>query len=116
MVPGGMMLVAVASFKGSPMVTSFAVALAARWPVPGAIVMEADPAGGDLAPRFRLSRHPGLRELADASTTGADALDLGRYTARLPLGVDVIPTPGDIPEEAGRPGPGSFGGTESAVR
>ncbi len=49
-------LVAVASVKGSPGVTTLCVALAACWPDPaGAIVVEADPAGGDVAMRFGLA-------------------------------------------------------------
>ena len=46
------MLVATGSVKGSPGVTSTALALAAVWPRP-AVLLEADPAGGDLAYRCR---------------------------------------------------------------
>ena len=50
------MLIAVCSLKSSPGVTTLAVALGARWPGPEVpIVVEADPAGGDLLTRFRLS-------------------------------------------------------------
>src|SRR5690349_14561468 len=89
------MLVAVASFKGSPAVTSLAVALAARWPAPGAVVVEADPAGGDLAFRFGLRREPGLSELAIDTRLGHQEPDLLAYTQRLPIGVDVVFAPPD---------------------
>lgn len=46
------MLVALASIKGAPGVTSTALTLAAVWPRP-VVVLEADPAGGDLAYRCR---------------------------------------------------------------
>ena len=46
-----MSLVALAADKGSPGVTTAAVALAAVWPRP-ALVAECDPSGGDLAMRL----------------------------------------------------------------
>ncbi len=88
------MWVTVASVKGSG-VTSLAVALAARCPMPGAIVVEADPAGGDLAFRFGHHREPGLSELAADTRGGAGGRDLSAYTQRLPLGVDVVFAPAD---------------------
>lgn len=87
------MWVTVASVKGSG-VTSLAVALAARWPLPGAVVVEADPAGGDLAFRFGRRREPGLSELA-ADTRSGQARELAAYVQRLPLGVDVVFAPAD---------------------
>lgn len=44
------MLISLASVKGSPGVTSTALALAAVWPRP-VVLLEADPSGGDLAYR-----------------------------------------------------------------
>ncbi|BCB74494.1 hypothetical protein Pflav_009040 [Phytohabitans flavus] len=97
------MLVAVASIKGSPFVTSVTVALAARWPVPGAVVVEADPAGGDLAFRFGHRREPGLSELAADTRAGDQGRDLAAYTQRIALGVDVVFAPADqlVDEPAG---------------
>ena len=46
------MIVTVCSDKGSPGVTTLAVAIGLVWPVPR-LVLEADPAGGDLAFRMR---------------------------------------------------------------
>jgi hypothetical protein len=77
------------------MVTSFAVALAARWPTPGATVVEADPTGGDLAFRFGHPREPGLSDLATDTRLGGQEPELAAYTQRLPLGVDVVFAPAD---------------------
>ena len=89
------MLLAVASFKGSPLVTSLAVALAARWPTPGAVVVEADPAGGDLAFRFGHRREPGLSDLATDTRSGSQEPDLTAYAQRIALGCDVVFGPAD---------------------
>ncbi len=71
------MLIALTSLKGSPGVTTFTVALAANWPVAARrLVVECDPAGGDLAQRFGLAPSPGLLSLAAA--------------ARQPAGPDVV--------------------------
>lgn len=55
------MLVTVCSAKGSPGVTSLALAIAAAWPDQTATLLEVDPTGGDLA--FRC-RHMSGREVA----------------------------------------------------
>ncbi|MEJ3741733.1 hypothetical protein WEI85_00325 [Actinomycetes bacterium KLBMP 9797] len=89
------MLVTVASIKGSPFVTSLAVGLVARWPAPGAVLVEADPAGGDLAFRFGHRREPGLSELAADTRAGDQGRDLAAYTQRIALGVDVVFAPAD---------------------
>jgi hypothetical protein len=107
------MLVAVASFKGSPMVTSLAVALAARWPTPGAVLVEADPTGGDLAFRFGLRREPGLSELATDTRLGNQEPDLLAYTQRLPFGVDVVFAP---PDQQTDPDPRGIGDAGEAVQ
>lgn len=71
------MLIALTSLKGSPGVTTFAVALAANWAVAvRRLVIECDPAGGDLAQRFGLAPSPGLLSLA--------------AVARQPTGPDVV--------------------------
>jgi cellulose biosynthesis protein BcsQ len=85
-------LIAVGSVKGSPGATTFAVALAARWagqePV---VVVEADPAGGDLATRFGHYPEPGLVALA---TAGRRADNEAPVVAQcLALGVDVVLAP-----------------------
>lgn len=83
------MLVAVGSVKGFG-ATTLAEALAARWPRPNAVVVEADPAGGDLAFRFGHHREPGLAELAADARRGGGGIQLSSYTQRLPLGVEVV--------------------------
>lgn len=85
------MLVAVCSLKGSPGVTTLAIALAARWPG-GArrVLVECDPSGGDVAARFSLAASPGLVSLAAAMRRGSDPALLWRHTQRLPGGLAVI--------------------------
>lgn len=87
------MLVAVLSLKGSPGVTTFGVALAARWPQ--AVLVEADPAGGDIAMRFSLAAVPGLVSLAAAARGGGDHTLLMRHTQVLPGDVPVVSAPPD---------------------
>jgi hypothetical protein len=113
------MLIVVASVKGSPGATTLALGLAALWPRLGAVLVEADPAGGDLAARF--GHHPdhpdrpGLSGLAAAtlqsaahaaapsatpsttsptvpSAAGSPAGGglLARFGQRLPVGADVV--------------------------
>ena len=68
-----MALVAVASGKGAPGVTTASVVLAAVWPRP-VLMAECDPAGGDLVYRFpaadggRLEPGRGLLSLAAAAS------------------------------------------------
>jgi hypothetical protein len=71
-------------------VTTLALAVAARWPQPGtALLVEADPAGGDLAARFGLRPAPGLTSAAAAG--GADARLPGGHVQQLPgVGVAVL--------------------------
>lgn len=115
------MLIAVASVKGSPGATSLAVGLAVCWPTPGAVLVEADPAGGDLAFRFGCRRDPGPAELATDTRMGSRVPDLGAYTRRLPLGVDVVFAPPDqktsTSTDLGGPGCGDvYGESVQVVR
>jgi MinD-like ATPase involved in chromosome partitioning or flagellar assembly len=62
-----MAVVAFASAKGSPGATTAVAALAATWPAGrDLVVVELDPAGGDLAARLDLAAEPGLVTLAAA--------------------------------------------------
>src|SRR3954454_11814879 len=75
------MLIALASVKGSPGVTSTALALAAVWPRP-VVLLEADPSGGDLAYRCRaahggpVSANRGLLRLAASVRGGTPSPDV----------------------------------------
>ncbi|SCE63843.1 hypothetical protein GA0070216_10140 [Micromonospora matsumotoense] len=81
------MLVAVASVKSGG-ATTVAATLAAVWPGESALLIEADPAGGDLGGWHRLPDNPGLASLANACRTGQ--VDLSEHTTRLPFGVDAV--------------------------
>lgn len=90
------MLIAVGSVKGSPGATSTALGLAAIWPRP-VVLLEADPAGGDLAYRCNgahggpLAPHKGLLKLVAAVRTGTPRADcIENQAERLACGVDVV--------------------------
>ncbi len=90
------MLVAVLSVKGSPGVTTFSVALAARWPAPDRpVLVEADPSGGDLAARFSLDSTPGLLSLAAAARRSTDPAVVWQHVQGLPGGLPVVVAPAD---------------------
>lgn len=85
-----MTLVAFASAKGSPGATTAALLLAASWPADrGCLLVEADPAGGDVAAWFQLGADPGLVSLAAAGRHELDAATLGEHVQRLPGGREV---------------------------
>ncbi len=80
-----MSVLAFASAKSSPGVTTAVVALAAGWPRHrGVLVVEADPSGGDLAPRFDLSTDPGLVTLAAAGRRELSPETLSNHVQTLP--------------------------------
>ena len=90
------MLVAICSAKGAPGVTSTALALAASWPRP-VVLLEADPAGGDLAYRCRSASggpvfaSPNLVTLAAAVRGGVPSPTvLGENAQQLACGVDLV--------------------------
>ncbi len=89
-----MSLLAIASVKGSPGVTTATVALAATWPEGrAAVVAEADPAGGDLAARFGLAEEPGLMSWAAASRRAPATQELLRHTQEIPGGIRALVAP-----------------------
>ena len=112
------MLVTVCSAKGSPGVTSLALAMAAVWPERAATLLEADPTGGDLA--FRC-RHESGREVATspnlvslATAVRGSSLDglvdpglLGEHSQNLACGVRLVP---GVPAPAQARGLGSLWG------
>src|SRR5699024_9018881 len=91
------MLVAVCSAKGSPGVTTTAAAVAASWPA-GAVLVEADEAGSDLAVWARTSRGqplaqtPTVATLADAARQStADPALVRRYGQPVGDRLTVVP-------------------------
>jgi hypothetical protein len=77
--------IAFSSAKGSPGVTTAVAALAATWPADRAlVVVELDPAGGDLVVRFDLATEPGLVTLAAAGRRDLGAETLLAHTQVLP--------------------------------
>ena len=90
-----MALVAVASDKGAPGVTTASVVLAAVWPRP-VLLAECDPAGGDLLYRFpaadggRLDPGRGLLSLAVAARRGLRPEQVWEHTQTLRGGLAVL--------------------------
>jgi hypothetical protein len=90
-----MALIALAADKGSPGVTTAAVALAAVWPR-RALYAECDPHGGDLVYRMPaehggpLDPNRGLVSLAIEARRGFDASVLPRHTQRLHGGLEIL--------------------------
>jgi MinD-like ATPase involved in chromosome partitioning or flagellar assembly len=89
-----MTTIAVLSVKHAPGVTTAAVALAAAYGE-GALVVEADPSGGDIAARSRLTLEPGLLTLAAAGRRVGTALDFSPHLQALPGGGGVVVAPVD---------------------
>lgn len=90
-----MALIAIAAAKGSPGVSSTAAALATAWPRP-ALLADLDPAGGDLALRYRradggpLDPDRGLMSLAASVRRGSADFDMSDHTESIGGGVEVL--------------------------
>lgn len=83
-----MSLLALGSAKGSPGVSTAALALAAVWPpAKSVIVAEVDPAGSALAPRFALPYDRGVSSLAPASRRRFLAAEISEHAQVLPIGM-----------------------------
>ena len=88
------MLIAICSLKGSPGVTTWAVALAASWPqLARAVLVECDPSGGSLATRFGLAPAPGLVSLAAAARRDTAPGLLWSHVQALPGGLPAVVAP-----------------------
>lgn len=104
-----MALIAVAADKGSPGVTTTAVALAAVWPR-RVLLAETDPAGGDLVYRSRaahggvLDPNSGLLSLAATARRGLAAEQLWDHAQPLVGGLDVLVGIGSAEQAAGLAG------------
>lgn len=90
-----MALVALASAKGSPGVTTASLALGALWPRP-VLLAECDPAGSDVAVRMTgaggapLNSDRGLVSLAAAGRKGLDDEVILAHSQQLDGGLDVL--------------------------
>ena len=90
-----MALIAIASDKGAPGVTTAALALAAVWPRP-VLLAECDPAGGDLVYRFpavgggHLDPRRGVLSLAVVARRGMQPQQVWEHAQKLHGGLDVL--------------------------
>ncbi|MDR7171744.1 DNA-binding SARP family transcriptional activator [Nocardia kruczakiae] len=90
------MLVAVAGVGPGSGVTTTTVALARTWPGPEqAVIVEADPAGGQLAALTGADQYRGLASMARAASAGAPAraLEFTGHAQLLPGGVTFLASP-----------------------
>lgn len=94
------MIVGVCSDKGSPGVTTLAVALGLVWPGEQCLVMECDPSGGVLSFRMQhaeigglLQPEPTVASLASEVRRGLPGDGLRRFCQPTTLGIPVIPGP-----------------------
>jgi hypothetical protein len=95
-----MTVVALTSAKHAPGVTTLALALTSAWADTGpALLVEADPAGGDVAARVGLPLEPGLVSLAAAARRPTVLLDLDAHSQALPAGGEAVLAPSS-PEQA----------------
>ena len=86
-----MSVVTLASIKGSPGVTTAALALAAAWPSGRRVLLvEADPFGGDLAPRHGSTITHGLPSLFAAARRSLAPEAVWDHVDHLPGGLPVL--------------------------
>jgi hypothetical protein len=96
-----MMLVAIGSLKASPGVSTAAMAVAAMWPTASRVLLvEADPAGGDVAARFALAPDPGLVSLSAAARREHGAEVAFTHIQQLPGGLPVVAAPSSAEQSA----------------
>lgn len=86
-----MTVVAMASYKGAPGVTTLACLVGATWPgAQSPTVVECDPAGGDLAARFGLAGLTGWSSLVAAVRRPGAEPSIADHLQQLPGGLDVL--------------------------
>ena len=92
-----MTVVSLCSAKGSPGVSTLALALGSQWPRERTVaVVELDPSGGDFAARFGLLASLGTASLLAChrdSVRDGDVLEIESHLQRLPGGLEVIAGP-----------------------
>jgi hypothetical protein len=90
------MLIAMGSWRGSPGVTTTALALAECWPDSGrAVVVECDPRGGSVASRFLMAGARTIEGLASDARHGGNTTLLAEHARTTPAGVQVVTAPED---------------------
>jgi hypothetical protein len=94
------MLVALASLKASPGVTTTALALTASWPAQRRLLIEADPSGGDLGPWLGLPPTPGLVGLAAAARHERGRSVIWRHARELAAGTHLVVAPAGAEQAA----------------
>jgi MinD-like ATPase involved in chromosome partitioning or flagellar assembly len=96
-----MPLIALASVKSSPGVTTTALALASMWKTaPRRLLVEADPGGGDLGLWLGLPAGAGLAGLAAAARHGHEAGLAWRHARELPGGTHLVAAPAGAEQAA----------------
>lgn len=95
-----MTLLALASLKASPGVTTAAVALGGVWPRDGALLVEADPDGGVLTTRFDLpAEGRSMTSLAAAGRHRVTEALVRQHAQTLPGGLPAVPA-SPVPSQA----------------
>lgn len=106
-----MTVISVSSVKHAPGATTLALALVTAWSTGtnadgrrAAVLIEADPAGGDLAGRIGLRLDPGLVSMAASARHPGSPIDITPHLQPLPCGGSVVlgPTRPDQAEAAVR--------------
>lgn len=95
-----MPLIALASVKSSPGVTTTALALASAWKAERRLLVEADPGGGDLGLWLGLPADAGLAGLAAAARHGHEAGLPWRHARQLAGGTHLITAPAGAEQAA----------------
>lgn len=96
-----MPLIALASVKSSPGVTTAALALASMWKTaPRRLLLEADPSGGDLGLWLGLPADSGLAGLAAAARHGHEAGLAWRHARELAGGTHLVAAPAGAEQAA----------------
>jgi MinD-like ATPase involved in chromosome partitioning or flagellar assembly len=102
-----MRIVAVTSPKHSPGTTTASLAFASAWADESSpLLVEADPAGGDIAARAGLPFEPGLVSLAGAARSPGVVVEVDAHMQALPAGGDVIVAPASPQQVASALGSG----------
>ena len=93
-----MTVIAFASVKGAPGVTTLACLVGAAWPPDRAVmVVECDASGGDVAARFRLASRIGWPSLVAAARRAREDVPVESHLQQIPGGLDVLVGASQLP-------------------